>query len=215
MPKNNIKLLLFDLGGVIINLYPEKTFHAFSEIADLPKNKIMAAYEDAAYFKLHEKGLLKNDVFRDKLRSALNFVTDDTTLDSAWNAMLGDIPNERINQIRELKKQYKCMVLSNTNAIHERAFHQILQKAHAYKHLNELFDKVFFSHELNERKPNIKIYKDVIARCGFKAEEILFLDDSIVNTDAAERAGMQSLLIKRNGGFADLLRQKLKSLRHD
>jgi len=212
LSNQQIKIILFDLGGVIINLYPEKTFKAFAELAGIDEWDVMDAYKEAEFFKLHEQGIMNNEHFRDKLRKALNVITDDASIDKAWNAMLGDIPKDRIEAIKTFKNDYQCMVLSNTNSIHEQCFHSILSQSHRFNHLNELFDKVFFSHELTDRKPEPSIYQKVQKACGVELNEILFLDDSKENIEAAKSVGMHVLHIPRNEGFSDLLSQKLEEI---
>ncbi len=212
MALNNIKIILFDLGGVIINLYPERTFRAFANLAKTSEEEVLMIYEDAEYFKHHEKGLIDDELFRDKLRKSLTIIIADNELDSAWNAMLGEIPSDRIATIEQLKKGYKCMVLSNTNSIHEQHFHQQLSSKHGLSHLSELFDQVFFSHEINERKPEVEVFEIIVDRCGVQPNEILFLDDSELNVEMAERVGMHGLHIPRNQGFSVLLQQKLKHI---
>ncbi|GAB3341889.1 HAD family phosphatase [Marivirga atlantica] len=212
MSNQQIKILLFDLGGVIINLYPERTFKAFAELAGIDEWDVMEAYKEAEFFKLHEQGIMNNEHFRDKLRKALNVITDDESIDKAWNAMLGDIPEDRIEDIKQLKKKFRCVVLSNTNSIHENCFHKILSESHSFTHLNELFNEVFFSHELSDRKPEPSIYQKVQEACGVELNEILFLDDSKENIAAAKSVGMHVLHIPRNEGFSDLLNRKLEEI---
>lgn len=205
-----IKVLLFDLGGVIIDLFPQRTITAFAQLANKTEAAVAAAYETGNMFHPHEKGLVGDETFRTQLQQHFGFTANIADFDKAWNAMLGDIPAQVLDSILILKKEYKCCVLSNTNAIHEKAFHHILAHQHGKQHLNEIFDRVFFSHELNERKPDAAIYQKVIQSLGVAAEEILFLDDSEVNIAAAKAVGMQGLYIPRNGGFQDLLNAYLQ-----
>jgi FMN phosphatase YigB (HAD superfamily) len=206
-----IKVLLFDLGGVIIDLFPERTIASFAQLANKTERAVADAYEGAGIFQQHEKGLIGNEEFRAEIQQHFAFSADSSAFDTAWNAMLGDIPSDIVASVETLKTRYKCCVLSNTNAIHEKAFHQILAKQHGLRHLNELFDKVYFSHELKERKPDEAVYLKVISDLGLKAEEVLFLDDSEINIAAAKAVGIQGLYIPRNGGFQNLLKAYLKA----
>lgn len=206
-----IKILLFDLGGVIIDLFPEKTIGAFAELANKSITEIEKAYQQATIFQQHEKGLIDNASFRHGLQQQFQFTASDAAFDKAWNAMLGDIPAEVLGAVKSFSRHYSCCVLSNTNAIHEKAFHEILDKQHGAYHLNEIFEQVYFSHELNERKPDAGIYTKVIESLGVEAGEILFLDDSEANIAAAKAVGIQGLYIPRNGGFQDLLNAYLKA----
>lgn len=204
-----IKTIIFDLGGVIINLYVEKTISAFSKLSGLSEKEVEKAYLSANVFKEYEKGLISDIEFRQNLRANFNLETTDDEIDQAWNAMLGEIPADRIKTILDLKKEFKCIVLSNTNSIHERAFHRILSDSYPYQHLNNLFHEVYFSHDLNQRKPDQEIYQNVLSLSQAEASEALFMDDSQLNLDSASKFGIHTLHIIRNAGFIHLLEDKL------
>lgn len=207
-----IKTIIFDLGGVIINLYVEKTISSFAQLSGLSEREVEEAYLSADVFKLYEKGLISDDDFRQSLRDNFNLKATDDEIDQAWNAMLGDIPADRIESIKNLLQNYKCIILSNTNAIHERAFHNILSNSFSYEHLNDLFHEVYFSHELNQRKPDQVIYQNVLKLSQTEASEALFMDDSKVNLNAASELGIHILHIPRNNGFINLLEHKLSTI---
>ncbi len=205
MNSKQIKTLLFDLGGVIIDLHVEKTIEAFSTLSGKTSAEVTDKYMSATYFQAFEMGQISDQEFRETLRKDLDLQVPDSDIDTAWNAMLGNIPNNRVEEIKRLKKDYHCVVLSNTNAIHEKAFHAILEKSHGYKHLNELFHQVHFSHELQLRKPNDDIYLKVLEIQQTEAHNILFLDDTLPNLLTAEKLGYRTLHIPRNEGFTTLL----------
>ncbi|WP_375578772.1 HAD family phosphatase [Marivirga tractuosa] len=207
-----IKTIIFDLGGVIINLYVEKTISAFAQLSGLSEKEVEKAYLSADVFKQYEKGLISDDEFRQSLRDNFNLKASDDEIDQAWNAMLGEIPNDRIESIKSLKQNYKCIVLSNTNAIHESAFHKILSNSFSYQHLNDLFHEVYFSHDLNQRKPDQEIYQNVLNLSQTEATEALFMDDGQANLDSASKLGIHTLHIPRNDGLMNLLKHKLSTI---
>lgn len=207
-----IKTIIFDLGGVIINLYVEKTISAFAQLSRLSEKEVEEAYLSADVFKQYEKGLISDDEFRQKLQVQFNLKATNEEIDKAWNAMLGEIPNDRIESIKSLKQNYKCIVLSNTNAIHESAFHKILSNSFSYQHLSDLFHEVYFSHDLNQRKPDQEIYQNVLSLSQTEATEALFMDDGQINLDSASKLGIHTLQIPRNGGFMTLLENKFSEL---
>ncbi|HET8860271.1 HAD family phosphatase [Marivirga sp.] len=207
-----IKTIIFDLGGVIINLHVEKTISAFSKLSGLTEKEVENAYLSAVFFKEYEKGLISDKNFRHSLRTNFNLTASDEEIDQAWNAMLGQIPADRIAEIKRLKRNYKCIILSNTNAIHAKAFHEILSNAYSYQHLNELFHEVYFSHELKQRKPDKEIYQNVLNLCKTEASKALFMDDSKLNLETASELGIHTLYITRNGGFMNLLENKLSEI---
>ncbi len=207
-----IKTIIFDLGGVIINLYVEKTISAFAQLSGLSEKEVEKAYLSADVFRQYEKGMISNAEFRESLRDKFNLKANDAEIDKAWNAMLGEIPNDRIESIKSLKQNYKCIVLSNTNAIHATAFHEILSNSFSYQHLSDLFHEVYFSHDLNQRKPDQEIYQNVLSLSQTEATEALFMDDGQINLDSASKLGIHTLQIPRNGGFITLLEKKLSEI---
>jgi putative hydrolase of the HAD superfamily len=207
-----IKTIIFDLGGVIINLYVEKTISAFAQLSGLSEKEVEEAYLSADVFKQYEKGLISDDEFRQSLRSSFNLKATDDEIDHAWNSMLGEIPGDRIESIKNLRQNYKCIVLSNTNAIHEKAFHKILSASFPYQHLSDLFHEVYFSHDLNQRKPNLEIYQNVLNLSQTQSTDALFMDDGQVNLDSAAEMGIHTLHIPRNVGFITLLEKKLPEI---
>ncbi|WKK75618.1 HAD family phosphatase [Marivirga salinae] len=207
-----IKTIIFDLGGVIINLYVDKTISAFSKLSGLSDKEVEKAYLSADVFKEYEKGLISDAEFRNSLKANFNLKATDTEIDEAWNAMLGEIPADRIEAIKSLMRDYKCIVLSNTNAIHAKAFHEKLTDSFQYQHLNDLFHEVYFSHELNQRKPDQEIYQNVLGLSQTEAGKALFMDDSQLNLDSASELGIQTLHIPRNNGFINLVEDKLSKI---
>lgn len=107
--------------------------------------------------------------------------------------MLGDIPKRRLERVLGLRKDIPAVVLSNTNVIHEKAFHSILQEQTGYEHLNELFDAVYFSHEVGMRKPEANIFDYVAQEHKLQPQDILLLDDTLANIEAAQQKGWQTL----------------------
>ncbi|WKV10759.1 HAD family hydrolase [Marivirga harenae] len=209
---HKIKTIIFDLGGVIINLYVEKTISAFSNLSGLSEKEVERAYLSAEIFRRYEKGLIADAEFLQSLRDEFSLTASDDDIVIAWNAMLGEIPADRIESIKSLLQNHKCIVLSNTNAIHEQAFHKILSNSYQYHHLNELFHEVYFSHELNQRKPDLEIYENVLKQTETEANQVLFMDDGQANLDSASSLGIHTLHIPRNGGFIDLLESKLSAI---
>jgi len=207
-----IKTIIFDLGGVIIDLHVEKTISAFSDLSGLSNQKVEDAYLSASVFKEYEKGLISDDQFISQLKMEFKIEAHASEIKKAWNAMLGQIPINRIEEVKSLLKNYKCIVLSNTNAIHEKAFHKILSDSFPYAHLNDLFNEVYFSHELNQRKPDQEIYENVLKQSQTLADEALFMDDSKLNLESAAQLGIHTLHIPRNGGFTELLNSKLSEI---
>jgi FMN phosphatase YigB (HAD superfamily) len=191
----HIRNLIFDLGGVILNLSVESTLKQLADLTGLPLEKIMESYAAREEFLQYEKGLIEDVEFRSALRSIYRFSGDDAVIDSCWNAMLLDIPASRIEQLKALKSRYRMFLLSNTNSIHVKCFSETLSRDHGLTSLDDLFEKVYYSHKLNMRKPDSGIYLHVLKENNLKAGETLFLDDSAKNIEGARTVGIETMLV--------------------
>lgn len=161
----------------------------------LPVEKIIESYGSREEFLQYEKGLINDEAFRKALRDIYQFRGSDDVIDRCWNSMLLDIPVGRISTLKALKARYRTFLLSNTNSIHVTCFSESLRKAHGLESLNELFEKVYYSHLLKMRKPDPAIYEHVLRENGLKAEETLFLDDSERNIEGARSVGIETILV--------------------
>jgi glucose-1-phosphatase len=192
-----IQTILFDLGGVIIDLHPERTFAAFATLLNKSDAEMRNWYEEATFFKEYEKGLITDTDFRNHIRSYVKHPLSDEAIDQAWNAMLGIIPNRRIEWVKQIAGQKQVMVLSNTNHIHIRAFNEILFHSSGHSELHEIFDVVYFSQMMGMRKPDNEIFSYILDKHQLVPSEVLFLDDSLANIRAAHRLGICTLHIDR------------------
>ncbi|MFC5271986.1 HAD family hydrolase [Adhaeribacter terreus] len=202
-----IKNIIFDLGGVIINIDYQKTIDAFKKLSKANATIEFNQQAQSALFDELETGRISNEAFREKVREYYQLDATDEQIDDAWNALLLDIPAERIALLRKLHKNHKLFLLSNTNAIHLIAFNKIVQDNHDMPALDELFDKCYYSHLVDDRKPNASIFERILQENDLKKEETLFVDDSIQHIEAADKLGIKTLHLAPpltiNQAFAD------------
>ena len=191
----DIKNIIFDFGGVIIDLHMNRTFDAFSNLSGIPAEKIISSYLKQQFLYDYEMGLISDEEFRMEMAKYLSIPFEADKIDAAWNEMLGVIPAVRINKIKELAGKYNVFLLSNTNAIHERAFTKILKDSTGVNTLDDLFQTAYYSHRLNLRKPNADIFELVIEKSNLVPHETVFLDDTLENVNAAISVGMKSIQI--------------------
>jgi putative hydrolase of the HAD superfamily len=184
----HIKSLIFDLGGVIINLDPALTWKAFHGLGLDPAESL----QTLSFFNEFEKGLISEASFRTSLRPYLKEGVTDAEIDIAWNAMLLDIPLHRITILRQLRARFRIFLLSNTNSIHKSAFVSYFEATHNTS-WPDLFDRIFYSHEMGMRKPDPEIYLKVLHETGFKPQECLFIDDNLENISAASSLGLHTI----------------------
>ncbi len=196
MENKNVKNLIFDLGNVIINIDLPLAMQAFGELASKDAERLKTNFWSADFFLAHETGHCTDADFRKNICKLLEKDLPDHELDLAWNALLLDIPAERIELLQQLRGEYKLYLLSNTNAIHIEAVNRQLKEKFGLDSLHELFDKVYYSYEVGHRKPNAEIYSYVLADANLKAEESIFFDDSQANLKSAEQIGIQTVWIQ-------------------
>lgn len=188
------KALIFDFGGVIINIDFKLTHQAFRVLGIEHLDQKFSQTQQSGFFDRFEKGEISSANFRKEIKQFLDSNISDLELDQAWNKMLLDIPARRIEIIKQLKTQYQCVLLSNTNQIHYDFYRKELEKVHAYEKFSDLFDKTYFSHEIGMRKPDKEIYNYVLEDLKLKPEEVLFIDDTQKNIEAANELGWHTNL---------------------
>jgi glucose-1-phosphatase len=193
---SGIKNIIFDLGGVIINLSVEKTHQAFAALSGLSMSEIDTIVHQGTFFHEYEKGLISDAEFRNQLRESLQINVDDAQLDRAWNAMLLDIPIERIQLLEQLKNRYNLFLLSNTNNIHLLSFNNQVLQLTGHPALDQYFHKAYYSHLIKMRKPDVEIYEHVLQRNNLLAHETLFLDDNKDNLSGANKAGISTFHVQ-------------------
>lgn len=192
MSTSHIQNIIFDLGGVIIDLDTSATFQHFQKINKNPANTNLFQ-EDVSLFLDYEKGMISSANFREGIRTLTKDPQlSDAEIDEAWNRMLLRIPKAQLALIEKLAINHRLFVLSNTNEIHVEAFNQIVLATSGKPSLDHFFEKIYFSHLLQLRKPEREIYQFVISDSNLRPEETLFVDDREENIMAARELGLQT-----------------------
>ncbi len=188
---NTIDAIIFDLGGVVLNLDPEKTFDVFAQITGLSHSELEKKGENKL-FKQFEKGEISSVKFRNGLNDLFSINIENNVIDDAWNAMLLDLPMDRLNMIGSLQKKYKTFVLSNTNEIHIEAFDKTVNQVTGGHRIQEYFAQVYYSHKVGMRKPDTEIFEMVIAKNNLDSSKTLFIDDTLEHIESASKLGLQT-----------------------
>jgi glucose-1-phosphatase len=154
-----ITTLVFDLGGVIIDLAPERTVEAFVKLSGKQPTEVAQAYSKHPMFFDLETGKTDEATFRHAVREVFRVQAEDAEIDGCWNAMLVDLPPQRLTMLNMLKKHFKVLALSNTNSIHIRYVNDVLLQG---ERLDDYFHHAHYSHHMNMRKPNADIYEQML-----------------------------------------------------
>jgi putative hydrolase of the HAD superfamily len=186
--------IIFDLGGVIINLSFQKMVDEFNKIKIGGKdfNTLYSKHKQNPLFDLFETGKITEADFRAQLQALLEINITDEQFDQCWNSILLDIPQERIQLLQQIGKSKRIFLLSNTNAIHKTCFDALVKKQFGLESLDSLFEKAYYSHLVGDRKPNASIFELVVNENKLDKSKTLFIDDSIQHIEGAKLVGLNT-----------------------
>lgn len=192
-----VKNIIFDLGGVILNLDMERTFFAFRKLTgmdDLPEYSYNRQHE---IFKQYEVGAISSAEFADGLRELIHPDLTNQEIIGAWNAMMLFVPQARLELLERLQKHYRLFLFSNTNSIHYKEFMRRVRKSNNPKGLDIYFEKTYYSHILKMRKPDAQAFQHILDENGLIPEETLFLDDTPGHLEGAKKVGLRTELVTK------------------
>ena len=192
-----IKHIIFDLGGVILNIDYKITEKAFIDagIPDFPQ--LYSQLRQSDLFDKFEVGGMSREEFITELRKASSTDITDEMILNAWNAMLLDFPVRRLQILQQLRLYYDLFLLSNTNEVHEEAFNKILMQSHGIPNIGVFFDKVYLSHRVGLRKPMKEIFQRVLDDNSLDPQETLFIDDSPQHIAGAKELGIKTIFLDK------------------
>ena len=185
----NIKNIVFDLGGVLIDLDFKSAINGLQKAGFTNVKEQLQAFDREGIFQKFELGEISADEFRASIRENSNVSLTDEEVDSLWNLMLLEIPREKLELILDLRSKYMVYLLSNTNSIH---WDYVCKNAFNYRgfRVNDYFEKTFLSFEMHLAKPDKAIFEKMLEDANLLAEETLFIDDSEANCKAAAEVGI-------------------------
>ena len=178
--------LLFDLGGVVIDVDFARVVQAWADVAGVPVSHVGARFSLDAGYEAHERGEIGPGEYCVHLRRTLGLELTDEHLLAGWNRIfIGEVPQVAA-LLATLKRALPLYAFSNTNAAH-RAFWQP-----RYSEILEPFSEIFCSCDLGLRKPSPEAYLEVCRRIGIAPARIVFFDDSPANVRGAREAGLRA-----------------------
>ena len=205
-----IRNIIFDLGGVIMNIDYNLTLEAFKKIGFVDFNKMYSFLNQSKLFDGYDKGLVSPEEFRQGLRDVAQLNVCDDEINLAWNAMLIDIPEDRIHLLENLKNHFRTYLLSNTNEIHLDYFFNYVNRTFKIEDFSSLFHKAYYSCRVQMRKPDAEIFLKVINENNLKPSETLFIDDYLLNIESAEKLGIQCYYLQKEEFLTSLFAYYLK-----
>jgi len=192
----NIKNIIFDLGGVFIAIDYLKTQQAFIDLGVADFSKLYTQQHASPLFELLETGKVTPEEFYALFREASGTELSDEQIRTAWNAMLGNFYTDALEWLEEVGKRYNIYLFSNTNKIHEDAFKIILKEQTGDDSLSRFFIKDYYSHTMGLRKPTVESFHAILKEQNLDPAETMFIDDTIKNVEGAIEAGLHGVFLE-------------------
>ena len=196
-----ITTIIFDLGGVLMDLDKNACIRAFQAIGFKDIDEYLDIYlPKEGVFKQLEQGQIGTDEFHEGVRKLIGRSVTDESIDDAYREMLAGIPGYKLEMLRQLKEHYQILLLSNTNPIMMDYIRKtyFMDEGVSWKNY---FDELFLSYELKMTKPDPAIFKEVIRRSGIHPETTFYLDDSPRNIEAGKSFGLKTYTVQPHEDF--------------
>ena len=192
-----IKNIIFDLGGVVLDI-DESIVYKELEKMGISTSELAHSKEFIDIMSKFDTGIYTAPTFRKKTKALLGQEKmTDQRFDAIWNAMLLDIPRERIAALEQIRKYYKIFLMSNSNVIHYDLYVRDLQLRFGYNEFDELFNKSYFSFAEHLEKPDPRFFELILDHEELLPEETLFIDDTAANIEVAKSLGIKTYHISR------------------
>ncbi len=209
-----IKNVLFDLGGVLLNLDISRTEAAFEGLVGnrALHRKLYTRLVEEGFLEDFERGAVDTEGFTKKMQQINPYTIMPAQVHAAWSAMLLDFPVERLDLLQRLKNAgYRIFLLSNINTIHLRDVYEIVKLQHGLDaaDFDAIFERAYYSHQIKRRKPDVETYQFVCEDAQISPNDTLFIDDNAQNIIGAQRAGLLSHLHATNSSLERTLRHFL------
>lgn len=196
--------MMFDLGGVIMEIERQRAVDALTAIGLDDANEMLGEYGQHGIFLDLELGKVSAEEWREELRRHIQGEVSDEAIDRAFEAFLIGIPVERLRELEALRGEYKIYMLSNTNKVMWEG--KIRREFEKDGHdMGYYFDGIIPSFEVHCYKPDAKIFEEAKERFGIKPEETIFFDDSEANVEAARKLGFGGVHVVDKRPFKDYL----------
>ena len=187
-----IKNIIFDLGGVLLDINYQKTISAFENLGLKNFENMFSQFKADALFEKLETGTLSETDFYSAIKKRTGKDIREEEIDNTWNAMLLHFRTESLDFLEKISDKYNLYLLSNTNSIHLKCLKKIFTQETGKPSLDAYFIKAWYSNEVGLRKPGKEIFEFVSQQEHLKACETLFIDDTLINIQTAKNLGFKT-----------------------
>lgn len=186
------KNIIFDLGGVLLDIDFQKSIDAFKKLGIDNFEKMFSQFKADELFEKLETGKISETDFYSAIRKRTRTIITDIEIDNAWNALILSFRTDSLDYLEKITGKYKLYLLSNTNSIHVKYFKQLFTKETGKPLLDAHFTKAWYSNEVGLRKPEAQIFEFVLQAENMVAAETLFIDDTYSNIETAQKMGFKT-----------------------
>lgn len=192
-----IKNIIFDLGGVLLDIDYQRTEKAFIDLGCRDFHSLYSQAKQNSLFDDFEEGKIEEAAFFYKLKELAGIDVSFKDLKDAWNAMLLGFPERNYDLLKSLQGKYHLFLLSNTNQTHIQAFTKLIEKVCPLHNFEGLFDKLYYSNIIHLKKPNAAPFLKILLENQLSADETLFIDDSIQHVKGAAKTGIKAQWLEK------------------
>ncbi len=197
-------LYIFDLGNVIVDIDFNRVLGAWSDFSRVPLATLKQNFTMGEAFHQHERGELSDEDFAKAMCEEMELPLSYEQFSTGWQAVFVALRPEVIDIMRKLREQgHRVVVLSNTNRLHTTYWPE------QYPEIQAVADHIYLSQEMGMRKPETRIYQQVLALEGFSADDTVFFDDNADNIAGAEQLGITSILVAGKTTIPDYFSKQL------
>ena len=208
MKKIAYEQIIFDLGGVLIDIDYQATEKVFIDLGFEDFGEKYSQLNQSDLFDKLEIGEISAQHFINKILPLCPEGTSPNKVVAAWNAMLGEFPKEKIKLLHRVKSRLPIYMLSNTNEIHIPKVYEAWDRVSDVP-MSVLFDKMFLSFEIGKRKPDVATFKWVCKTLAINPLTTLFIDDSPQHIEGAKKAGLCTYFYNSKTDFLEFFNQLL------
>ncbi len=190
LPKSpEVSALLFDLGGVLLDIDWRRVFLEWSRYSPLSAAEIAARFQMDWAYREHECGHMSAHDYFAYLKQKVEYEGDERSFVLGWNSIFVGPITDTVDLLDTLGRRFPLYLLTNTNATHEAQWRT------AYASIIGRFERVFVSSTMGHRKPDRKAFEHVLGETGRAAATVLFFDDTHENVEGARAAGLQAVQV--------------------
>ncbi len=190
------KILLFDLGGVIV---PWIGLDELARMTGLSREEVLNRFASNPIFLQYETGDCDDQTFLNEAIRVYNLDLSTAEFKTIWNDWVRPPYTDTEGVLQSLRKNYTTACLSNTNASHWAHIKTMIDP-------DEVFDHAFASHLIKAAKPNVNSYEITLEQLGAAPEDVWFFDDTEMNIDAARELGITAFHVDREIGVIPILK---------